>query len=192
MTTEELSEAIAKGLIETGVEGGYNAVSCSTAGDYPSMGCSQWEGIGGRGDLLLSYIDGGDKFSGRTYSDIEAAGELEELAELLESEQGQAAQRMILAEDCFDAYLPFLVGAGLTSDACIIYAGIWCPTSHYVVSKFITRRAERGHDINDLETLHNLFYNEYTDAAGVGEQYRAGYENRAVNTLDYVLSLGLS
>jgi len=42
MTKEELAQEIAKGLINTGVEGGFNAVSCSTAGDYPSIGCSQW------------------------------------------------------------------------------------------------------------------------------------------------------
>ena len=59
MTNEQLALEIAKGLVATGVEGGYNALSCSTAGDYPSMGCSQWEGINGRGDNLLGYIDGG-------------------------------------------------------------------------------------------------------------------------------------
>ena len=78
MTTLELAQEIAKGLVETGIEGGFGSVSCSTAGDYPSMGISQWEGIdGGRGDTLLSYIDGGEDFIGRTYSDIVDSGELE-------------------------------------------------------------------------------------------------------------------
>ena len=84
MTRDELALAIAKGLVETGVEGPYDCVTCSTAGDYPSMGCSQWEGLdGGRGDILLSYIDGGSQFANRTYSDIESAGELDALKELL-------------------------------------------------------------------------------------------------------------
>lgn len=82
MTKEELAKEIAKGLIETGVEGGYDAVTCSTAGDYPSMGCSQWEGLGGRGDYLLSWIDGGDYFAGRTFSDIRDSYELGALAQL--------------------------------------------------------------------------------------------------------------
>ena len=192
MTRDELAQAIAKGLVETGVEGPYDCVTCSTAGDYPSMGCSQWEGLGGRGDLLLSYIDGGSQFAGRTYSDIEAAGELEALAELLGSEQGQAAQNMILADDCRDKYLPALDEVdGLTAAASIIYAGIWCPTSHYVVMRFLQRRAERGHDLNCLETLRDLFRDEYYIAADVGEQYAEGYANRAQTTYEYVAGLGV-
>ena len=60
MKVNELAKAVANTLVNTGVEGGFDAVSCSTAGDYPSIGCSQWEG--GRADSLLSYIDGGDYF----------------------------------------------------------------------------------------------------------------------------------
>ncbi len=53
------------------------------------MGMSQWEGLdGGRGDTLLGYIDGGDRFAGRAYSDIRDSGELDVLAELLDSPQG--------------------------------------------------------------------------------------------------------
>ena len=62
MTNEELALEIAKGLVGSGVEGAYNALTCSTAGDYPSMGCSQWEGINGRGDILLRYTVDGYKF----------------------------------------------------------------------------------------------------------------------------------
>lgn len=193
MDEQQLALEIAKGLVETGVEGPYGCVTCSTAGDYPSMGCSQWEGIGGRGDLLLSYIDGGAQFTGRTYSDIEAAGELDALSALLDSEQGQAAQNMILADDCREKYLPALAEVdGLTNPACIIYAGIWCPTSHYVVMRFLQRRAERGHDLNCLETLRNLFRDEYYIAADVGAQYAEGYANRANITYDYVAALGVS
>lgn len=188
MTEQDLATEIAKGLIATGVEGGYDTVTCSTAGDYPSMGCSQWEGIGGRGDMLLSYIDGGDHFAGRTYSDIETAGELEELAALLDSPQGQIAQQMILADDCRDKYLPYLRDAGLIEPCCIIYAGIWCPTSHYVVSRFISRRADRGYDINNLDVLHQLFRDEYAAAADCDE-YAEGYANRADATYEYVVNL---
>lgn len=187
MTDEQLAMEIAKGLIQTGVEGSYGAVTCSTAGDYPSMGVSQWEGLdGGRGDILLGYIDGGAHFSGRTYSDIESAGELDALSALLDSEQGHVAQNMILAQDCLEKYLPALYEVPvLTDDRCIIYAGIWCPTSHYVVKKFLTRRQERGYDINDLETMRDLFRDQYAAAADC-EEYAEGYANRANNTYDYV------
>jgi len=185
VTRDELAKEVAKGLVETGVEGGYDAVSCSTAGDYPSIGCSQWEG--GRADTLLSYIDGGEKFIGRTYSDIEDAGELPELAELLDSEQGHEAQLLMLSYDTSD-YVDAVMEAGLTNESCIIYAGIWCPTSHYVVARFIENRAERGEDVNDLETLARLFADEYAIAADC-EEYADGYENRAWHTYEYVCSL---
>lgn len=188
MTKEELAKEIAKGLVETGVEGGYDAVSCSTAGDYPSIGCSQWEGE--RADTLLSYIDGGDKFIGRTYSDIEESGELGELGELLDSEQGHEAQLMILANDAL-AYVDAVMDAGLTDERCIIYAGIWCPTSHYVVARFIERRADRGENVNNLYELARLFGEEYAIAADC-EEYAEGYENRAWHTFEYVSELDLS
>lgn len=189
MNDEQLALEIAKGLVATGVEGPYGCVTCSTAGDYPSMGCSQWEGLdGGRGDILLGYIDGGSYYANRTYSDIEAAGELDSLSALLDSEQGQAAQNMILAQDCLELYLPSLRNAGLTDDRCIIYSGIWCPTSHFVVMRFLQRRAERGYDINNLETLRDLFRDEYAIAADC-EEYAEGYANRANNTYDYVSAI---
>lgn len=192
MDLEQLAKEIAKGLINTGVEGAFDCVTCSTAGDYPSMGCSQWEGLdGGRGDTLLSYIDGGDHFAGRTYSDLEntvdeaGLSDLDKLSALLGSEQGQAAQLMILANDCREMYLPYLQNAGLTDQRCIIYAGIWCPTSHVVVQKFLMRRADRGYDINNLEVLRDLFRDQYAVAADC-EDYAEGYANRANNTYDYV------
>lgn len=192
MTDEQLAYEIAKGIGQTGVEGSYGSVSQSTAGDYPSMGFSQWEGLGGRGDYLLSCIDGGQKFIGRTYSDIESSGELEELSALLDSQQGQEAQNQILTQDCLDSYVPALLDAGLTDARCIIYAGIWCPTSHRVVNVFVGNRLKRGFDINNLQTLYELFYNEYYIAADVGEMYREGYQNRADNTYNYVSALDLS
>lgn len=176
----DLSYEIAKGICETGVEGSYASVTCSTAGDYPSVGVSQWEGS--RCDNLLSYIDGGSYYAGRTYSDIESAGELESLSELLDSPQGQEAQRMVLAYDCQESYLPFLEEV-LTNPKCIIYAGIWCPTSHYVVRRFLQNRTE--YDLNNLEVLRDIFRDQYATAASC-EDYAEGYANRAENTYEYV------
>lgn len=192
VTGEQLAYEIAKGIGQTGVEGSYCSVSCSTAGDYPSMGFSQWEGLDGRGDYLLSCIDGGNKFMGRTYSDIINSGELEGLSNLLDGQQGQEAQNQILAQDCLESYVPALLDAGLTNPRCIIYSGIWCPTSHRVVSVFVGNRLKRGFDINDLQTLYELFFHQYYIAADVGEEYKDGYENRAINTYNYVTDLDLS
>lgn len=139
MTVEELGKEIAKGLIETGIEGAFNSVSCSTAGDYPSIGCSQWEG--GRGDNLLSMINGGERFIDRSYTDIVNSGELYDLKNLLDSAEGQNAQRILLAKDC-GVYVETLMEVpNLDDSRCMIYAGMWCPTSHYVVSRFLKNRA---------------------------------------------------
>lgn len=179
MDNKKLAIEIAKGLIETGIEGGYGNVCCSTAGDYPSVGVSSWEG--NRADILLSYIDGGDKFAGRTYSDLEESGEIEELSELLDSEQGQEAQLMILSDDT-EMYVEAVKEAGLTDEQCIVYAGMWCPTSHYVVSNFIE---SRDIDINNIDSLHEEFRENYADYADCSE-YAEGYANRADNTYEYV------
>ena len=189
MTKEELAREIAKGLVNTGVEGGFNAVSCSTSGDYPSIGCSQWEG--GRAESLLSSMPGGDYYVGRTYSDIEAAGELDSLAQLLDSQEGQDAQIALLAEDTA-IYVDTLQEVETLDDSrCTIYAGIWCPTSHYVVSRFLQRRQDRGYDLRSLATVRDLFHEQYALAAGC-EDYATGYANRADNTFDYVTGLDLS
>ena len=57
--------------------------------------------------------------------------------------------------------------------------------------RFLQRRAERGHDLNCLETLRDLFRDEYYIAADVGEQYADGYANRAQTTYEYVTGLGV-
>lgn len=191
MTNEQLAKEIALGIINTGVEGGYDNVCCSTAGDYPCMGVSSWEGIGGRGDSLLSYIDGAQKFIGRTYSDIRDNGEKQELRELLNLEQGRAAQQIILANDCLELYVPYLKQVETLDDTrCFIYAGIWCPTSQYVVRNFLRRR-QNNYDIRNLETLRDIFRDQYYIAADVGEEYALGYANRANNTFQYVANLEL-
>lgn len=192
MDNEQLAKEIANGIISTGVEGAFNSVSRSSAGDYPSMGVSQWEGIGGRGDLLLSYIDGGAKFAGRKYSDIKYNGELQELKDLLNTPQGQEAQRILLAQDCLDRYVPQLKRVPTLDDSrCFIYAGIWCPTSEYVVRQFLTNRCNR-YNLRSLETLKEVFKNEYYIGAGVGEVYKEGYANRAENTYYYVAAIDLT
>ena len=188
MTREEMARYIAQGLIETGIEGGYDAVSCSTAGDYPSRGVSQWEG--GRADDLLRMIPGGSKYVGREYSDIEEPDEIEALAELLDSPEGQEAQIQKLSEDCLDYVDELLDVAGFDDPACIIYAGMWCPTSTYVVTKFVYNWLRRGVDMNDLEVCAETFRDEYATAADC-EEYADGYANRAEMTLDYVEGLGI-
>ena len=82
-----LAEEIALGIINTGVEGPFDAVAKSTAYDYPSIGVSQWEGA--RADELLSNIEGGAKFMYRDYEDIVYSGELDELMDVIERENGE-------------------------------------------------------------------------------------------------------
>lgn len=184
-----LADEIAKGIINTGVEGPYDAVSCSTAGDYPSMGCSQWEGS--RGNQLLSYIDGGSYFIGRTYSDIVNSGEIYQLKALLGSTQGMAAQQMILAGDCLNYVDALQQVPNLDDTRCLIYAGIWSPTSHYVVAQFLKNRCDTE-NLRSLVVLRDLFMTQYYRSAGVGEQYAAGYANRATITYNYVAGIDLT
>ena len=184
-----LAEEIAKGIIVTGVEGAYDSVAKSTSYDYPSIGVSQWEGS--RADNLLTWIDGGDKFIGRSYADIVAKGELEELKALLRSEQGKVAQLAILANDCLD-YVDALQQIPEFDDTrCLIYAGIWCPTSTWVVTQFLKNRAYR-YDLRNLEVMRDIFKDEYWMAAAVDRMYYFGYSNRAENTYEYVNNLDLS
>ena len=74
MHKEELAKYIAEGIIVTGVEGTYNDVSCSRAGDYPSLGISQWEGE--RADTLLLQLDDGGYYRNRSYSDLKSTGDI--------------------------------------------------------------------------------------------------------------------
>ncbi len=188
MTVTELAREIALGLIETGIEGGYGSVSCSTAGDYPSIGCSQWEG--GRADDLLENIPGGGQYANRSYSDLEQSGDLDGLIELLESEEGQQAQIDLLASDC-ETYVETLQEvASLDDSRCLIYAGMWCPTSHYVVRRFLENR-EYDYNLRDLRVMRTLFEYYYAEAADCTE-YAYGYANRARVTFDYVASRDLS
>ena len=187
MTREELARAIADGIIATHVEGEFDSVSCSTAGDYPSIGISQWEGS--RADDLLARISGGGRYAGLSYSDIASSGELWNLEELLRSEEGQEAQRQKLAEDCLDYVDALWEIPTLDDTRCTIYAGIWCPTSTSVVCRFLTNR-QWNYDLRNLHTVRALFKYQYAHAAGCDE-YAEGYANRADATYEYVAGLDL-
>lgn len=184
-----LATEIAKGLINTGIEGGYDSVAKSTAYDYPSIGVSQWEG--NRADELLRAIPGGEEFIGRTYIDIKASGELPMLKELLRSDAGKQAQLDQLSRDCLQ-YVEVLQHVPTLDDTrCLIYAGMWCPTSTWVVKRFLANRYMHV-DLRSLKALNELFKNYYWIAADVGEMYRAGYANRADNTYQYVAGIDLT
>ena len=184
-----LATEIAKGLINTGIEGGYDSVAKSTAYAYPSIGVSQWEG--NRADELLRAIPGGEEFVGRTYIDIKASGELPMLKELLRSEAGQQAQLVQLSRDCLQYVSTLQQIPTLDDTRCIIYAGMWCPTSTWVVKRFLANRYMHV-DLRSLEALYKLFKNYYWVAADVGEMYRACYANRAEVTYQYVAGIDLT
>lgn len=184
-----LAREIAKGIIATGIEGDFDSVAKSTAYDYPSISVSQWEG--NRADELLRAIPGGEEFVGRTYIDIKASGELPMLKELLRSDAGKQAALEQLSRDCLQ-YVEVLQQVPTLDDTrCIIYAGMWCPTSTYVIKRFLENRFERV-NLRSLEVLNKLFKNYYYIAADVGEVYRAGYANRADNTYQYVAGIDLT
>lgn len=184
-----LATEIAKGLINTGIEGGYDSVAKSTAYAYPSIGVSQWEG--NRANELLRSIPGGTEYADRTYIDIKASGELPMLKELLRSEAGQQAQLEQLSRDCLQ-YVDVLQQVPTLDDTrCLIYAGMWCPTSTWVVKRFLANRYMHV-DLRSLEALYKLFKNYYWIAADVGELYRAGYANRARTTYEYVAGIDLT
>ena len=185
MTREELARAIADGIIDTHVEGNFDSASCSTAGDYPSIGISQWEG--GRADDLLSRIPGGDYYSGRAYTDILYSGDLTGLRDLLDSDAGREAQRDKLAEDCLEYVDALWEVPNLDDTRCTVYAGIWCPTSTSVVCRFLENR-QWNYDLRDLDTVRALFKYQYAHAAGCDE-YSEGYANRADATYEYCLEI---
>lgn len=186
---KSLAREIAKGIIATGIEGGYDSVAKSTAYAYPSIGVSQWEG--NRANELLKAIPGGAEYVDRTYIDIKASGELPMLKELLRSDAGQQAQLDQLSRDCLQ-YVEVLQQVPTLDDTrCLIYAGMWCPTSTWVVKRFLSNRYMHV-DLRSLEALYNLFKDYYWIAADVGEIYRPGYANRAQTTYEYVAGIDLT
>lgn len=187
--SKSLAKEIAKGLINTGIEGAYDSVAKSTAYDYPSIGVSQWEGT--RADNLLCAISGGSAFAWRTYENIKAIGELPMLKRLLASEEGKQAQLEMLTNDCLQ-YVEVLQQVPTLDDTrCIIYAGMWCPTSTWVVKHFLENRYTHV-NLRSLQALYELFKNYYWIAADVGEMYQPGYANRARITYEYVAGIDLT
>ena len=98
---------------------------------------------------------------------------------------GHEGQIEKLSEDCLDYVDELLDVAGFDDPACVIYAGMWCPTSTAVVSRFVYNRLRRGVDMNDLEICAETFRDEYATAADC-EEYAEGYANRAEMTLEFV------
>lgn len=176
----ELAGAIATGIVITGVEGNFSSLTCSTGGDYPSLGISSWEGS--RADELLASLPGGAFFIGRAYSSL-TEEEKQSLQTLLQSPAGRSYQQRLLTKDCL-AYAEALAEIeGLGQGASAVYAGLWCPTSTAVVVTFLRNRKNRG-PLAELSFLHRLFYEEYAGAAGC-LAYEAGYQSRAAVTYDY-------
>lgn len=186
---EILAKEIAKGIVETGIEGAYNSVTKSTAYDYPSIGCSQWEG--NRADNLLRMIPGGEMYIGRTYIDIKASGELPMLRELLGSEAGKKAQLELLSKDCLNYVEALKTVPTLDDTRCLIYCGMWCPTSTYVVNRFL-QNSYIDVNLRSLNAVKELFKSSYWIAADVGEMYYHGYANRAELTYQYVAGIDLT
>ena len=186
---ENLANEIAKGLVNTGVEGPFDTVVKSTAYSYPSIGVSCWEGA--RANELLNNIPGGAQFANRSFINIQASGELPMLKEILRSDAGKQAQLDMLAKDCLFYVEQLQQVPGLDDTRCMIYAGMWCPTSTWVVKHFLTNRYTHW-NLRSLEQLNKLFKNYYYIAADVGEMYRAGYANRAEITYQYVAGIDLT
>lgn len=185
MTQIELAQMAARGIAETGIEGWYGSVASSTAGDWPSLGISQWEGI--RADALLRSIPGGDAYRGLSYTDLTRSGKFHALSALLDSDAGRRAQIARLAADCEEYIAALCQIQPLGRPRCMIYAAMWCPTSLYTVVTFLKNREHRI-NLSDLETLHRLFQEDYAHAAGVAI-YAPGYRNRADKTYDYVVKI---
>ena len=189
MTREQLAHEIALGLVATGVEGDYATITCSTAGDYPSFGISQWEGS--RGDNLLIKLNL-PQYVGLSYSYLNSINKLNYISDVLNSDRGRQVQLEQLTTDCL-VYVDTLSKVpNFTNPICIIYAGIWCPTSHLVVSKFLTNKVNRKYDINDIEVITDIFAYDYADYACIPYSCYLGYYNRAINTYDYIINLDLS
>ena len=177
---------IAKGLVSTGVEGPYDTVVSSTAGDYPSIGCSCWEGK--RADALLSAV-GLSEYIGRSFSSLSSA-DISKMKAALGSSKGQEAQYSILSKDT-SAYVSEILGTvKITDIRCLIYAGIWCPTSSYCVCRHLSKFPDA---VNNLEALNSAFIDGNTcyalTTANVGEKYAEGYKNRGNITYNYCKKL---
>lgn len=187
MTFEEKAAVeIAKGLIATGVEGAYDGFSKSSAGDYPSIGCSGWEG--NRADALLTNI-GMSQYCGRSYSSL-TSEDISKIKIALDSEKGQSAQLAILSSDASNYVNSILAKVKITEIRCLIYAGIWCPTSTSCVCSHLGKNTGV---VNDLDKLNHAFIDDpgsyALTTADLEEKYAAGYRNRGNITYNYCKNL---
>lgn len=189
MSDEALAHEIALGLINTGIEGNYDSVECSTAGDYPSIGVSQWEGD--RADALLDRLETSWKYVDQSYSQLVLKGLDVALMNLLDSPHGRQIQIDYLTEDCIEYVKTLHRVKVLIDPRCIIYAGMWCPTSTYVVKSFLLEMANEI-NLNSLEALKTAFYEKYADFACIQSRYYQGYRNRAERTYQYVAGIDLT
>ena len=186
MTNNDLIYYVANGLIETGIEGGTDNVCCSTADEKDSIciGVSSWEDE--RAEAILRKIHGLEEFAGVPYSELTEEN-LDTIAAGLDSDEGVAVQRDTLAADSA-WYIDEIKSAGVENPRCIIYCGMWCPTSVHVVIACIGYAERDGIDINDVDELAAYFFDNYAYYAAC-EEYEEGYQNRSDITLDYVKNL---
>ena len=183
---EKAAVEIAKGLVATGVEGPYETCISSTAGDYPSIGCSCWEG--NRADALLTNI-GMSQYCGRSFSSL-TPQDISTIKTALGSEKGVSAQLAILSSDASNYVNSILAKVKITEIRCVIYAGIWCPTSTSCVCSHLGKNSGV---VNDLDKLNHAFIDDpgsyALTTANVGEKYAVGYRNRGNITYNYCKNL---
>lgn len=186
---EKAAIEIAKGLVATGVEGPYETCISSSAGDYPSIGCSCWEG--NRADTLLNNI-GLSKYAGKSFSSL-TPSDISTIKQALGSEKGKSAQLAILSSDASSYVNAILAKVSITEIRCLIYAGIWCPTSTSAVCSHLGKNSGV---VNNLEQLNQAFINDpgsyALTTANVGNTYAEGYRNRGNKTYNYCKGLNES
>jgi N-acetylmuramoyl-L-alanine amidase len=194
ITREDIAQYVAQMLIETGVEGNYDDVTCASKADYPSIGISQW--TYDRADNILKKIPGGNDFIGVNYSYIVNNGLMNELRNILSSEKGREVQLQQLADDCFDYVNGLASIPNLDDTRCLIYAATWATTSLSRTKSFI--EIQNGYiNIRSLIDLSAAFANYYREHFGVAEKYQEGYFNRgwkmyyAVAAIDLTTPFGI-
>ena len=183
---EKAAIEIAKGLVATGVEGPYDTLVLSAAGDYPSIGCSCWEGI--RADTIFKEL-GLSEYAGRSFSSL-SDSDKSKIKLALGSEKGQQVQWAILSKDTAGYVDEILKTVTVNNIRSLIYLGIWCPTSTYSV---VRHAAKFSSILDDLDKLNSAFVDAPTSYAlttsGLGTQYEDGYRNRGNRTLAYCKAL---
>lgn len=183
---EKAAIEIAKGLVVTGVEGPYDTLVISTAGDYPSIGCSCWEGA--RTDAIFKELGLSD-YAGRSFSSLSDADK-SKIKLALGSDKGQQVQWAILSKDTAGYVDEILKTVTVENIRCLIYLGIWCPTSTYCV---VRHAAKFSSCLDDLDKLNSAFIDAPTSYAlttsGLGSSFEEGYRNRGNRTLAYCKGL---